>query len=125
MQPHQSSRTEATIVHIADVEPGDYFYLCTDGMLERMDDAALMSIFADDSTTDEQKRQQLIDATVDNADNHSAYLIHVNDVVEDKKEPVLDLKPAPKRKTSLVKTVLFILFFVFALLAVILVFLNL
>jgi protein phosphatase len=125
MQPHQSSRTEATIVHIADVEPDDYFFLCTDGMLEQMDDAALMSIFADESTTDEQKRQQLIDATVDNADNHSAYLIHVKDVVEDKKEPVLDLKPAPKRKTSLVKTVLFILFFVFALLAVILVFLNL
>lgn len=120
MQPHQPARTEATIVHIDDVEPGDYFYLCTDGMLERMDDAALMSIFADDSTTDEQKRQQLIDATANNADNHSAYLIHIKDVEEDKKEPVLELKPAPKRKHSLVKTILFILVFVFVLLAIIL-----
>lgn len=123
MQPHQQTRTEATIVHIKDVEPGDYFYLCTDGMLEQMDDAALMGIFADGSTIDEQKRQQLIDATANNTDNHSAYLIHVKEVEEERKEPVSDLKPAPKRKNSLSITILFLLIFVLALLAAIFAFL--
>lgn len=122
MQPHQPERTEATIVHIDDVEAGDFFYLCTDGMLEQMDDAALMAIFADESTTDDQKRQQLIDATSDNADNHSAYLIHVKDVlddVEDKKEPVPESKLAPVRQKNHAVAMIYISIIVIVLLAVV------
>lgn len=81
VQPHQDGRIRATLAHITDIRPGDYFYLCTDGMLEHMEDDGLMSILANDMLTDEQKRQRLIDATLNNGDNHSAYLIHVKDVV--------------------------------------------
>ena len=81
MQPYQMERTTATLTHITDVKPGDYFYLCTDGMLEKMDDKELVSILASNES-DEQKRQRLIDATVNNSDNHSAYLIQVKDVSE-------------------------------------------
>lgn len=119
MQPHQSERTDATIVHIDDVEPGDYFYLCTDGMLEQMDDAMIMSIFADASTTDEQKRQQLIDATAGNADNHSAYLVHVKDMMEDRKEPAPESKPAPVRRKSYTVAIVYITIIVIVLLAVV------
>lgn len=80
MQPHQEQRTMATLAHISDVEPDDYFYLCTDGMLEEMEDEELMSIVAS-TDTDEQKRQRLIDVTGGNADNHSAYLIKVKAVI--------------------------------------------
>ena len=86
MQPHLEQRTEATLVHITDVKPGDYFYLCTDGMLEKMEDSGLMSIVCS-SDTDEEKRQRLINATSNNADNHSAYLIRVKDVTDVDSEP--------------------------------------
>ena len=49
-------------------------------MLEHMDDEQIMALLADNSLTLEQKTQQLIDMTSDNADNHSAYLIQVEKV---------------------------------------------
>lgn len=115
MQPHQSSRTEATITHITDVEPGDYFFLCTDGILEKMSDDELVSILASNDS-DEQKCQRLIAVTADNADNHSAYLIQVKDVEEERKEPAHIRKPVPK-KDGQSMTTLAILLSAFALLA--------
>lgn len=83
IQPHQAERTRASLAHIADIRPGDYFYMCTDGMLEVMDDERLMEIVSDPTMTDEQKAQCLIDETSDNADNHTAWLIHVESVTKD------------------------------------------
>jgi protein phosphatase len=80
MQPHQPERTIPSMAHIGTVWPGDYFLLCTDGMLEHMDDEQIMALLADNSLTLEQKTQQLIDMTSGNADNHSAYLIQVEKV---------------------------------------------
>lgn len=79
MQPYQDERVKATIVHITDIREGDYFYLCSDGMLEEMEDDELMDIMKAD-TTDEEKAQELIRRTVGNADNHSAYLIRIKAV---------------------------------------------
>ena len=92
MQPHQMQRTMATLTHITDVKPGDYFYLCTDGMLEKMEDKELVSILAG-KESDEQKRQRLIDATAGNSDNHSAYLIQVKEVSEGTAEIQQKRKP--------------------------------
>ena len=92
MQPHQMQRTTATLTHITDVKPGDYFYLCTDGMLEKMEDKELVSILAG-KESDEQKRQRLIDATAGNSDNHSAYLIQVKEVSEGTAEIQQKRKP--------------------------------
>lgn len=83
MQPYQDQRTKATFAHITDVKPGDYFYLCTDGMLEQMEDDELLSIVGNPEKTDEEKTLQLIELTRNNADNHSAYLIRVKDVLTD------------------------------------------
>ena len=83
MQPYQDQRTKATFAHITDVKPGDYFYLCTDGMLEQMEDDGLLSIVSNPDKTDEEKALQLIELTKNNADNHSAYLIKVKDVLTD------------------------------------------
>ena len=87
MQPYQDQRTKATFAHITDVKPGDYFYLCTDGMLEQMDDDELLGIIGNPVRTDEEKVNQLIELTQSNADNHSAYLLKVKDVEID---PVAD-----------------------------------
>ena len=83
MQPHQVRRSKADIDCVTNVKAGDYFYMCSDGMLEQMEDQELVSILADASTTDAQKKQILLDKTVENKDNHTAFIIHVLDVEGD------------------------------------------
>ena len=79
MTPGEDHRMRPDIIHISDVKPGDYFYMCSDGMLEDMTDNELFSILSSD-TTDDEKRLQMINATSANKDNHSAWLIQIKNV---------------------------------------------
>lgn len=76
MQPHQEIRTNADVTIITDIIPGDYFYICSDGMLETMTDAELVDIISSPHT-DKEKCDSLRNATANNDDNHSAFIIHV------------------------------------------------
>lgn len=67
------------VIHISDIQPGDYFYICSDGMLEQMEDEELLNVFSA-NVSDEEKRQMLILETSDNKDNHSAYIVHIKEV---------------------------------------------
>lgn len=82
MQPGEENRMRPDIVHITDVQPGDYFYMCSDGMLEQMTNEELVALLSSDMS-DEEKRSQLIKATSNNKDNHSAWLIHIKDVIKE------------------------------------------
>ncbi len=88
VQPGEENRVKPDIIHITDVQPGDYFYLCSDGMLEQMEDDELLQLLSAKGS-DEKKRQQLIASTVDNKDNHSAYLIHVEAVTNEADDTML------------------------------------
>ena len=88
IQPGEESRVRPAIVHIADIQPGDYFYICSDGMLEQMDNDELCRLLSADGS-DEKKRMQLIAATSDNKDNHSAYLIHIKKVEHESDDSLL------------------------------------
>ena len=99
MQPHQETRAKAELVHITDIRPGDYFYMCTDGMLEKMEDDELMSIIGDKDVDDEQKCQRLKEATAGNADNHSAYLIHIARV-ENEESDALQPNDEPQARAA-------------------------
>lgn len=77
--PWQDRRETPSITHITDIQPDDYFYLCSDGMLEKMEDDELLAIVGGDGS-DEEKVARLLELTKDNADNHSAYLLHVKAV---------------------------------------------
>ena len=79
MTPGEDNRMRPDIIHITDIQPDDYFYMCSDGMLEQMSNDELESIIVSDNS-DEKKRQQLIAATANNQDNHTAWLIHIKDV---------------------------------------------
>lgn len=79
VQPGLENRVKPDIIHITDVRQGDYFYLCSDGMLEQMSDEELAQLLSAKGS-DEKKCQQLIAATADNSDNHSAYIIRVEQV---------------------------------------------
>ncbi len=80
MQPNTERRSKADIHHTHDIKPGDYFYMCTDGMLENMEDLQIRYNFSDAAGSDEEKVKRLIHATAENRDNHTAFIIHITDV---------------------------------------------
>lgn len=79
VQPGEDNRVRPDVIHITDVQPGDYFVLCSDGILEQIEDDQLEGLLASDAT-DAEKCQQLTTATIGNKDNHSAYIVHVESV---------------------------------------------
>lgn len=87
MQPNQERRTKADWVNLTDIRPGDFIYMCSDGMLENMEDEQIVNIL---SAKDSMKRKKeiLIGATRENRDNHSAHLIHVLSVRGNNTEPI-------------------------------------
>ena len=99
------------VIHISDIQPGDYFYICSDGMLEQMEDEELLDVFSA-NVRDEEKRQMLISGTSDNKDNHSAYIVHIKEVSHDEadvslvnEEPTakcnaLNIKPDVEKLTA-------------------------
>lgn len=89
MQPDMERRPEADIKHIADIRSGDYFFLCSDGMLEEEDmedGVSLRNIFSEMGGTDNRKINILREATKENRDNHTAIIVHIEDVIGEEKE---------------------------------------
>ena len=81
MQPLMERRSKADIYHTSDILPGDYFYLCSDGMLENTSDDNIRFIFSA-AIPEEKKKETLIEVTKNNKDNHSAIVVHILDVEE-------------------------------------------
>lgn len=85
IMPGQGSPFKADIAYSTDVQPGDYFMLCSDGILEEMRDCELVDLLCSD-LTNEQKRERLIERTNGNQDNHSAILIQISDVEKEERD---------------------------------------
>ncbi len=80
MQPKLSPRPAADLHTTTDIRPGDWFYLCSDGMLEQMTDADLRALFSREGGDMQQKIKELTEATAHNQDNHTAILVEITDV---------------------------------------------
>ena len=89
MTPGEDNRMRADIIHITDVQPGDYFYLCSDGMLEQMSNDELVGILSS-KDSDAEKQSLLIKATSGNQDNHTAWIIQVKDVLKEEGDEALE-----------------------------------
>lgn len=78
MQPGLTNRYAADIATLTDVRGGDYFFMCCDGVLERMTNADLCRILADDSLDDAGKLAA-IKAICDQGtrDNYTCLLIPI------------------------------------------------
>ena len=77
MQPNMDHHPKADLYHTQDIQPGDYFMLCSDGILEQMEDNHLQFIFSDKGGSAKNKVDMLRKVTANNRDNHSAILVHV------------------------------------------------
>ncbi|MBD2699296.1 serine/threonine-protein phosphatase [Spirosoma sp. BT702] len=78
----QTSRSLPDVVLLTDIQAGDYFFMCTDGVLERLDDYLLTSILAEDVPN--QTKMQAIQSLCEGQtkDNYSAYLIGIQYVTK-------------------------------------------
>lgn len=88
IMPRGEQQHKADIVHSTDIQEGDFFFLCSDGMLEQMSDGELVELLMS-GMTDKKIRQRLIDATKDNKDNHSAWLVRVAEVESENDDDLL------------------------------------
>ena len=80
MQPGLSPRPGADLKSITDIRKGDYFYLCSDGMLEVMDDATMREIFSHQGGNLTDKTARLVKETAANHDNHTAIIVEIAEV---------------------------------------------
>jgi len=89
MMPGEDNRMRPDIIHITDIQPNDYFYMCSDGMMEKMTNNELLTLFSADMD-DKMKVGQLKMATNQNFDNHTAWIIHVKDVIKEDNDDQLE-----------------------------------
>ena len=89
IMPGQEKPFKADIAHTTDVKPGDYFLLCSDGLLENMSDEELVNLLCSDLNND-QKRELLIENSKDNKDNHSAILVQISEVAKTEEESYIN-----------------------------------
>ena len=89
MTPGEDNRMRPDIIHITDIQPNDYFYMCSDGMMEKMTNNELLTLFSADMD-DKMKVGQLKMATNQNFDNHTAWIIHIKDIIKEENENQLE-----------------------------------
>lgn len=84
MEPtdEDESRSMATVINTKDVEVGDFFFLCTDGVLQNVTDEKLVAIVSSDKSSKE-KIDSLAKLSSSSSDNNTAILINVESVDED------------------------------------------
>lgn len=81
LQPNTERRHKADIFNIEDVQSGDYFFLCCDGVLEQVSNEILGSILSDATMDDEGKIKAIKQVCDGNTkDNYTCWLIPVEQV---------------------------------------------
>jgi len=89
MTPGEDNRMRTDIIHITDIIHNDYFFMCSDGMLEQMDNGQLVTLLSS-QLTDEEIKNELIEVTKGNQDNHSAWILHIKEVIKEQGDDQLD-----------------------------------
>lgn len=105
MQPNMGHRPKADVYETADIKAGDYFYMCSDGMLEQPEmenGESLKNIFSEQGGTDENKVEILKSVTEKNRDNHTAFIVHILEV-EDRVEKKVSAQVADNKFTAIVE----------------------
>lgn len=78
------NRSVADCVVLTDIQPGDYFFMCTDGVLETIDNGTLEMLLASEMP-DQAKIQALLSMCSEQTkDNYSGYLIGIQNVLSEK-----------------------------------------
>lgn len=71
---------KADVVYITNIEPGDYFLLCSDGVCGEISDSSIVKVLRDSSKNNAQKMAALQFLAQGGTDNRTALLIEVDRV---------------------------------------------
>lgn len=85
---YDQTRCMATVLQTADVKDGDYIILCSDGVLQSIDDDLMIDIIGN-AASDEQIISDMRDKCRSSSDNSTAMLIHVDHVEYDSSADVM------------------------------------
>jgi protein phosphatase len=73
-------RHQATVMRTDNIQAGDYFLLCTDGVLNCVTDDQLLELLNDTTTSTADKMAALAQCCADSTDNNTAWLIAIDRV---------------------------------------------
>ncbi len=91
MQPNLERRYKADVFSFSDIQSGDYFFLCSDGVLEQLTNERLCEILSDTSVTDNEKLESIRQVCYDKTkDNYTCYLIPIDKVVSEDEDDTHD-----------------------------------
>ena len=80
IQPNTGQRAVADIHNIANIQAGDFFMLCSDGILEQLSDEGIRHLFSSQTGDCAAKVELLKQLTAENRDNHTAIIVHITSV---------------------------------------------
>lgn len=87
MSANSKEYCPATTMITTDVDDGDIFLLCTDGVLSEITDAELQELFLGDGS-DEDKMRRLSEICRDSSDNNTATMVSVANVLYGEEETI-------------------------------------
>ena len=91
MQPNLERRHKADVYSFNDIQKGDYFFLCSDGVLEQLTNDKLCDILATSNLSDCQKLNAIKNICDGKTkDNYTCYLIPVDDVVVENEDTLVN-----------------------------------
>lgn len=90
------NRSMATVFRTTDIQPNDWFFLCSDGVLQDLTDENLVEWLTSDKDN-VQKMTELADKTANNDDNNTAILIQIESV---ENSPVVNDDEDNERRTE-------------------------
>lgn len=79
LQGNIKKGVKADVQEIVDVQKGDYFLLCSDGILESFPNDALSDMMAENTSLDEKAETMRLACSQKSKDNYTAWLIQVTD----------------------------------------------
>lgn len=74
--------TEAEVVLLDQVNAGDYLFMCSDGVLERLTDECLSDIFGQSNNPEEIKNAIMAGCSGKTRDNFSFYIVPIQNVLD-------------------------------------------
>lgn len=81
MQPHMAKRHKADVYVLDDIQGGDYLFLCSDGVLEKVSNEDLCGILADSSLDDSRKLSAIKAMCYGKTrDNYTCWLVPIEEV---------------------------------------------
>lgn len=86
---------QPTVSYLADIQAGDCFFLCTDGVLEQLNEEKLKEVFKNPSSQEgASQMEQILSICQDQTrDNYSGCLVSIRSVVREETLPAVSLTP--------------------------------